>query len=790
MKIAVYTIALNESQFIERWAESCKEADYRLIVDTGSSDDTLKLAEEFGCATASITVRPWRFDVARNAALALLPADIDYCISLDADEILMPGWREAFNFLDPKVTRPRYKYVWSSNQDGSERLTFGGDKIHARHGYRWTHPVHEIIVPIGEEVQGWVDIDMRHYPDSTKSRGQYLPLLELAVKESPNDDRSLFYLGREYIFHNRGQEAIPHLLKHLELSKWAPERAACMRYLGKITGNKEHWFLRACAEAPERREPWSDLSYFYYEMQNWPAAYFASLKALSIKEKPLEYLCEPEAWGSLPHDLAGVAAWNMGLKNEGIFHTQNALKHDKSELRIKNNLAMMYKTVRSTGVCAIIPSKSNIKGLLKVVDLLIKETSVNKINIVADGDDAYKLICDSIKNQYINNINIIKSNLGDGIHVMWNLGIESGYHNLFINDDVIFDEGSIDILSGMLDHHSEIGIICPNYDKRIIDIYQSVFHACPGNYDGTDGLAGFCMMLAANLSSQWKFDERMKWYYGDNDVINWVISQNRIAAISGIATMELNPSWTKTNDPPKNFDTLVAQDKVIYENKWNNKKKMTNQYPIFIICRDRYQCTLDLINWLEKTGQENIYLIDNDSRYEPLLEYYRVTPHTVIRTGFNFGHHVPWTFGSIERFSKDKHFIVTDPDILPIEECPLDAIDFFRYCLDKYENKTKAGFGLKIDDIPDHYIHKQKVLDHEAEFWTGYSPEPNVIFSYIDTTFALYKPGATVDIFNSIRTTGNYLARHTPWYIDLDNMAMDEIFYRKRLSISFNNWNH
>ena len=143
------------------------------------------------------------------------------------------------------------------------------------------------------------------------------------------------------------------------------------------------------------------------------------------------------------------------------------------------------------------------------------------------------------------------------------------------------------------------------------------------------------MMLAANLSSQWKFDERMKWYYGDNDVINWVISKNRIAAISGIATMELNPSWTKTNDPPKDFDILVAKDKVIFEDKWSNKKKMTNQYPIFIICRDRYTCTLDLINWLEKTGQENIYLIDNDSRYEPLLEYYRVTPHIV--TGKQIG---------------------------------------------------------------------------------------------------------------------------------------------------------
>lgn len=573
MKIAVYTIALNESHFIERWAESCKEAEYRLIVDTGSTDDTIEVAQKFGCHTASIVVKPWRFDDARNAALALLPDDIDYCISLDADEVLMPGWREAFNELDPTVTRPRYKYVWSSNPDGSERLTFGGDKIHARHGYRWTHPVHEIITPTGQEIEGWVNVDMRHYPDPTKSRGQYLSLLEQSVKEDPNDDRNLFYLGREYMFYGRHDDAIPCLLKHLEMSKWAPERSTGMRYLARCTGNKEHWYLRACAEAPERREPWNDISFMYYEQGNWSASYATALRCLSIENKPMEYLCEPEAWGSQPSDLASVAAWNMGLKNEAIKHAGDAIKIDPKESRIRANLAMMYRNTRHTNVCAIIPSKSNIDGLLKVVDLLIKEKSVAKINIIADGEAAYETITNTIPNPYINNINITKSNLGDGIHVMWNLGMEKGYHNLFINDDVIFENGAIDIMAGMLDYHNEIGIICPNYDGRLIDIYQSVANACPGNYDGTDGLAGFCMMLESDLSSQWEFDERMKWYYGDNDVINWVISQNKIAAISGIAKMELNPSWTKTNDPPKDFNTLVEQDRIIFENKWNNIKK-------------------------------------------------------------------------------------------------------------------------------------------------------------------------------------------------------------------------
>jgi hypothetical protein len=37
MKIAVYTIALNEEQHVQQWADSCIDADYRLILDTGST---------------------------------------------------------------------------------------------------------------------------------------------------------------------------------------------------------------------------------------------------------------------------------------------------------------------------------------------------------------------------------------------------------------------------------------------------------------------------------------------------------------------------------------------------------------------------------------------------------------------------------------------------------------------------------------------------------------------------------------------------------------------------------
>lgn len=212
--------------------------------------------------------------------------------------------------------------------------------------------------------------------------------------------------------------------------------------------------------------------------------------------------------------------------------------------------------------------------------------------------------------------------------------------------------------------------------------------------------------------------------------------------------------------------------------------------PIFIICRDRFSCTIDLINWFEKCGYgERIYLIDNDSTYEPLLEYYKSTSHNVIKTGGNHGHLAPWTLNIIQEKAKDEYYIVSDPDVLPIEECPLDAIAYFRHILNKYPDRTKVGPNLKIDDIPDCYHLKNNVIKHESQYLHWHSPEPGLIFAPIDTTLALYKPNAGQDFSYSIRTHYPYMARHTPWYIDSENLTEEEKHYRSRLNPGITNWN-
>jgi glycosyltransferase involved in cell wall biosynthesis len=348
MKIAVYTIALNEEQFVKRWYESAKNADYLLIADTGSSDQTKKIAEDLGINVYSISISPWRFDDARNAALALIPSDIDYCISLDMDEVLSDNWREELEKINPNTTRPIHRLVTSFDENGNPGVEFDALRIHSRNGHRWKYPIHESVTFYGiDEVRQDVDIKIYHHPDNNKSRSQYLPLLELAAQEDPLSDRCAHYYARELFYYGRYAEAAKEFKRHLSLSSafWKPERCESMRYIAKCEPEeKERWLRLAIAECPERREPYVDLAQHFYEIADWHKVKEYSELSLNIKEKFLGYFCESDAWGWKPHDLLALANYNLGFYNEALDHGKMALSLN-NDTRLEDNIVFYEKAI-------------------------------------------------------------------------------------------------------------------------------------------------------------------------------------------------------------------------------------------------------------------------------------------------------------------------------------------------------------------------------------------------------------------------------------------------------------
>ena len=349
LKVCVYTISLNEIKHVERFAKSCKDADEIVVCDTGSTDGTFDKLLECGITAYKISIKPWRFDIARNTALSLVSKDIDLCISMDLDEVIQDGWRdlleEEWHLKKGLINKVNYDYIWSWKEDGSTpNLAFTQEKIHSRFEYYWKYPCHEVLVFYGKQQESFsqLPISIHHKSDLTKSRGHYLDLLELGVKENPEDTRACFYYARELLFHSKNDLASQEFKRYLSLEKsvWHHERAAAMRYLSKIEKDKtEYWLLKASQEDPESKEAIIELSkYYLFEAHKYELAYAYILKSLEIQRPNYGYFKESFSYDETAFDIAALAAYNMGLKQKAYEYGQIALDMKPLDSRLAKNL--------------------------------------------------------------------------------------------------------------------------------------------------------------------------------------------------------------------------------------------------------------------------------------------------------------------------------------------------------------------------------------------------------------------------------------------------------------------
>jgi glycosyltransferase involved in cell wall biosynthesis len=354
LKIAVYAISKNEEKFVKRFCESAADADLILIADTGSTDSTVAIARECNATVHDIYVNPWRFDVARNTSLNLIPNDIDLCICLDLDEILMPGWREllttAWKANNGHIDRVKYDFIWNWKEDGvTPDVRFLSAKIHHRKNYIWRHPCHESLYWAGAGEEKCItlqDLQIQHHADHSKSRGQYLPLLKQAVTEDPENDRMRYYYARELMYYNHFEECIKESLHHLSMpaATWNEERAAsyrnisnCYRQLGKMFDSQQA-ALKGVIECLGSREAWLQLSLISQLNKDWNTSYWAAVKCLEIKTRTMSYTGRSSSWGSDPYDHAALAAYYLGKYQEAVEYGTTASELSPNNSRLQSNL--------------------------------------------------------------------------------------------------------------------------------------------------------------------------------------------------------------------------------------------------------------------------------------------------------------------------------------------------------------------------------------------------------------------------------------------------------------------
>ena len=356
-KVCVYAICKNEEKFVTKWVNSMKEADKIFVLDTGSEDNSVSLLKELGVIVKKKIIKPWRFDVARNISLNMVDKDADICVCTDLDEILLPGWRENLEKnWEKELNCLFYRYNWSLDKNDVPKVSFYLGNIHDRFHYQWTHPVHEVLSYLGnneEKIKYTDDITLNHYPDVSKSRSSYLPLLELSVKEDSSDDRNMHYLGREYMYYGKYQECIDALIHHLSMKKatWKDERCASMRFIGrsykflKRYDEAKMWYEKAIKEAPYLRDAYVELALLYYELHDYGNMIKYCHQALRIKEKKDTYINEVFSWDYTIYDLLSIGFFEIEDFEKALSYSKMAVDMEPDNQRLIDNYQIILDTV-------------------------------------------------------------------------------------------------------------------------------------------------------------------------------------------------------------------------------------------------------------------------------------------------------------------------------------------------------------------------------------------------------------------------------------------------------------
>ena len=207
-----------------------------------------------------------------------------------------------------------------------------------------------------------------------------------------------------------------------------------------------------------------------------------------------------------------------------------------------------------------------------------------------------------------------------------------------------------------------------------------------------------------------------------------------------------------------------------------------NAVPVIINNYNRLDSLRILVDWLQTLETPVwIAILDNASTYPPLLNFYaELDPATahVIRLGYNSG------FEGLEDAARClrrcPYFVISDPDLVPYPDTPKDILKRMCMALDAVPEVDMIGASLEIDDVPETYPLRNKVLDWETRFWPPRAKSVGDwgFEAWVDTTFAMYRKGSDVlQIAPAMRLDRPYVLKHVDWYTDPANLTDEQRFY-------------
>lgn len=253
MKTAAYTICKNEIKFVEQWLYYTKDFDYRVLLDTGSTDGTYEALLEAQKTDANLIIEqkiftPWKFNIARNYNLDMIPDDVDWCLSPDLDEYF------SINVLD------RMKLILDENPDVTNincdrldiyaktvRVEVPTNKIHRKNDYHWVQPIYEHLWfkyhDTRKEVEIYdKEIFLIHDQDFKKKERPdlYLKMLKDEYESNPTNCWTLWYLVNHYYKTKDVDNFISHALVFVKYSQKDDRLMQVIEVLKDLYKSTEH----------------------------------------------------------------------------------------------------------------------------------------------------------------------------------------------------------------------------------------------------------------------------------------------------------------------------------------------------------------------------------------------------------------------------------------------------------------------------------------------------------------------------------------------------------------------
>ena len=216
--------------------------------------------------------------------------------------------------------------------------------------------------------------------------------------------------------------------------------------------------------------------------------------------------------------------------------------------------------------------------------------------------------------------------------------------------------------------------------------------------------------------------------------------------------------------------------------------------PIVVICYNNYFFVKNFVNQIKKY-KNPIILLDNNSNYHKLLDYYKEIKNELgnkidIRIfNENYGHKV---------YLKLKNelpniYILSDPDLELNKNMPENFAEILLNISNKYKY-YKVGSALNINDKDlfitcENYTNEKNIYDWEKQFWINKIKDDKfeLYDANIDTTFCLINNNYyDNNEYRAIRVAGNFTVKHLPWYNEYitNNMSEEEIKFWKKNNIS------